>query len=778
MPELTVPDVDGLDTLSAALAYAGAGWYVGPLTNGSKHPGSRLGKNWQAQTSRDPEVIVSWFAGTDDGIFLHCGRSGAIVFDVDTPARLDGVLLQAIGDTQPPRQSTRTDVPGRGHYVFAQPPGRLLGNGLGKLPGGWGEIRGANGVIVAEPTTHEKAATGGQYKWTRTGPVPVLPEPVAELLHDSTPGLDAASDETVRAFLDAHTDQRRPRLLNVWASLFEEKVAGGESRHASMVSILTGAMAEARAGYYSARAAMDRLEALFLDSITRPGHGKQGDARTPGIAASEWAGIGAWAVAQAEAADLDDVRARVNQHVPDPDDTSWIPDEDGQEPATDPDTGEAITSPSMFFDRVDGLRALQLTKAVISTGPLGSDHGGNLYRYHDGVWKPDGEREIRARVAERLADRYRMGHASTVVDLLRNKQAMFDDNTVDTQHINLPNGLLDWRTGQIRPHTPDVPSTIRVPIRWDPDATCPAIDQWISEVFPDDARSFIDEIVGYCLLNDQPLHKAILLFGRGRNGKGTFLRLLRALLGARNVSSVTPQSLDENRYRAAQMYGKLANLVGDVDPRIFKATETFKQATGGDLLTAEHKYGQPFTFTCRATMVAAFNALPRSSDASEGFFSRWIVVPFTGYFPAGVADPSREDKLHSDTELQGLLVRAVAGLARLMGRGRFELPPSVTAESEHFRRVADPVRAFLDDYLPELDTDWKPRSLVYAAYVRWCDENGYQAMAAAGFYERIEAAGTDDDTSHGVHARTRNGTRGLLFTQKGAEGAADDGKSS
>lgn len=52
-------------------------------------------------------------------------------------------------------------------------------------------------------------------------------------------------------------------------------------------------------------------------------------------------------------------------------------------------------------------------------------------------------------------------------------------------------------------------------------------------------------------------------------------------------------------------------------------------------MTAEAKYGAPFAFTCRALIVAAFNALPRSADTSEGFFSRWLVVPFTGYFPPG-----------------------------------------------------------------------------------------------------------------------------------------------
>ena len=165
----------------------------------------------------------------------------------------------------------------------------------------------------------------------------------------------------------------------------------------------------------------------------------------------------------------------------------------------------------------------------------------------------------------------------------------------------------------------------------------------------------------------------------------------------------------------------------------------------------------------RALLIAAFNALPRSSDTSDGFFSRWIVIPFTGYFPPGIADPGREEKLHEPAELRGLLVLAVRGLQRLMARRSFYPPPSVRAETAAFRRVADPVRAFLDEYVPELTAEWMPRTQVYRAYDTWSVEGGYKSMGAAGFYERLEAAG-NDTTTHRIRASKRMGTRGYVFT--------------
>ena len=159
---LHIPDIDGMDVMTAALAYAAAGWYILPVKRGTKHPGSIVGDHWQHQSSRDPHVITSWFAATNHGIALHCGRSGAIVFDVDTPDKVPPVLAKYLATA--PYQSTRPDVPGRGHYVFLQPPGRSIGNSGGRLGSAWGEVRGLNGVIIAAPSWH---ADGGQYRWER-----------------------------------------------------------------------------------------------------------------------------------------------------------------------------------------------------------------------------------------------------------------------------------------------------------------------------------------------------------------------------------------------------------------------------------------------------------------------------------------------------------------------------------------------------------------------------------------------------------------------------------
>lgn len=307
---LRVPRLpDTADTLTAARHYAANGWYVGPAAAGTKNPGSVLGRRWPKATTRDEAEIVAMFAGTSHNVFLHVGRSGAVAFDVDTPEHLHPLLTSAITSLEPPFQSTRRDIPGRGHYVFRLPAGLRLGNGLGNLGGGWGEIRGDNGVIIAAPSRH---VHGGKYHWVTTGVLPVLPDYLLDALGEASPTAAAAPSTDVLRFLEAHVDRSFVPCLAWHVRSYLQDVEDGESRHASMIGHLAGAMKDARSGLYPARHAERVLRRVFLATLKRPPLGpKQGAVRVGAAALGEWNNMLAWAVAQAMVADIEEHRSRV-----------------------------------------------------------------------------------------------------------------------------------------------------------------------------------------------------------------------------------------------------------------------------------------------------------------------------------------------------------------------------------------------------------------------------------------------------------------------------------
>jgi hypothetical protein len=406
MTGLYVPELDeDVDTLSAALEYARCHWYVGPCDQRQKSPGSVLGIGWQYQTSRDPEQIVAWFAGTDHGLFLHVGRSGAVVLDVDDYAALPGWVDDLITEHQPPFQSTRTnDHPRRGHYVFAQPDDRLVGNRQGDLGKGWGEVRGKNGVIVVQPTRHEKE--GGQYQWRRTGPVPFVPK-LTDALPDATDSTDSATDSAVRAFLAEHDEGDHPQLLQVVLGRFTETVAAGGSRHDACLDCLTWAMRESRAGLYSARAAVDGLWDLFSEAL-------EGEPRR--FPRSEFRGLLAWAVAQAQESDPAEVRSRVEGRLAGR----------GSEPGTrTPAPGEGQTAPRPSW-RAEDLSAILDGSHQPAEPTLLPRADGQCLLYPGKVHSVHGESEsgksllMHAETARLLRD----GHPVVIVDWESNAQTV------------------------------------------------------------------------------------------------------------------------------------------------------------------------------------------------------------------------------------------------------------------------------------------------------------------------------------------------------------------
>lgn len=302
------PLSEDIDNLGAAIQYAAAGIYLLPVKKGTKHPGSRVGDRWQDKSSRNPQVIAAWFIGSSDGIAIDLGRSGLIVIDVDHPELLPEWLQTALAESGAPYQSTRPDAPGRGHYVFRQPEGRRIGCGKGRLAGMGLDVKGAGGVIIAQPTAHP---VGGEYRWILTGEIPALPAELADKLGSADTRESAATDDEVQSFLDRHTSASKPQLLDVVVGRFTEtRARNKDSRHDAMVELLPWALRDAMCGYYPARAASETLRTLFTAA-----YGGEGDRQSSESADSEFDGILAWAVGQLAASDPATLRAQAEARL-------------------------------------------------------------------------------------------------------------------------------------------------------------------------------------------------------------------------------------------------------------------------------------------------------------------------------------------------------------------------------------------------------------------------------------------------------------------------------
>jgi putative DNA primase/helicase len=365
---------------------------------------------------------------------------------------------------------------------------------------------------------------------------------------------------------------------------------------------------------------------------------------------------------------------------------------------------------------------------IVRLGPLAEGADDILWSYADGVWSPD-KHVVRSRAAALLGERYRRTHGTNAEDVVRATSRRITCEPIP-EAINFRNGLYLWKSGTLHNHTPDVLSTVQLSVDWDPDATCPKFDRFLSQVVPADMVELVWELIGYLLYSGNPLHKAIMLMGTGRNGKGTLLRVLVALLGGRNTTSVSLHDLVHTRFTTASLFGKIANIAGDIDGTYLESTATFKAITGQDQISAEHKGRDRFDFTPWAVPVFSANKIPASSDVTTGYLSRWLVVPFPNDF-TGREDRNLDRRLQATAELQGVAAKAMPALRQLMARGDFDLPESGERARDEFVRRVDQVRTWVDE-CAELHPDhpFVARTILYTAYKAWTERDGHKPVKA------------------------------------------------
>ncbi len=262
--------------------------------------------------------------------------------------------------------------------------------------------------------------------------------------------------------------------------------------------------------------------------------------------------------------------------------------------------------------------------------------------------------------------------------------------------INLSNGVLDVRNRELLPHSPEYFFKYKLRHAFDREAKCPRWIEFLERTFEGN-QGLVEvsaEIFGYVLVGGKPfLHKAFALLGEGRNGKSTWLDMLKYLLGSSNFSSVPIGKFDKP-FSVVMLDAMLANIVGETSTKEIDS-ESFKTAVGGEELIAAQK-GQPeYPLAVKARLIFACNRLPHLGDATTGAHEKFFILPFNRYIPASERDPMFAQK-ELFPEVQGVLNWALDGLERLVTRGR--LPQIQAVEDQHaeLREEIDSVFAWRD----------------------------------------------------------------------------------
>jgi len=302
----------------------------------------------------------------------------------------------------------------------------------------------------------------------------------------------------------------------------------------------------------------------------------------------------------------------------------------------------------------------------------------------------------------------------------------------------LADGSLDLENIKLLPHNHEVITTVQLPVSFDKLAKCPKIEQFHKNVLNSEDIKLAYEIAGWFLWSAYHIHKAIMLYGKGRNGKGTMLRLWQTFLGDTNCSHISLQRLVDDKFAASGLLDKAANIYGDLPKKDLSETDVFKCVTGEDTIGAERKFGHAFNLLNRAKMAFSANNLPKSVDDSEGFFSRWIIIEFNCIFGPKEIDSNLDEKLHTKEELSGYLNLALEGLTRLRANNwKFSYSKTLKDVIRMYKRLSDHVYAFLEDCYEYSPNGTVTKQELFKDYGTYAKEHNLNPMSIKKFGSAI-----------------------------------------
>jgi putative DNA primase/helicase len=259
-----------------------------------------------------------------------------------------------------------------------------------------------------------------------------------------------------------------------------------------------------------------------------------------------------------------------------------------------------------------------------------------------------------------------------------------------------------------------------------------------------DERLLLQHWFGYLLLNENTLHKALLMCGPPRAGKGVILQIIHEMF---NAKSTTLEDLSE-RFGLWPIKDSSVITIGDLRVGSLRGNSRVIQRvlelTGGDTLGVEKKGGDTLSMRLPGRLMMATNETPDFGDFNAALPARLVVLPFTRSF-LGSEDLNLMDRLLS--ELSGIASWALAGLFDLQSRDWKFVEPALAVDiREEMSAASNPVEHFVteelinDETADETTAEWTATRELYDHYRAWSDSQGYRnPMHMTMFSKRLRA---------------------------------------
>lgn len=769
-----------------------------PKTSCGKHP--NLGKGWQTKATSDPAVIAGWWKAeplSNVGLLLN-PDAGMIGIDIDSAAG-ERIVADLAGGDLPPTWEFST---GHGRrLLFRVPPGVSPKVASLKDANGDEAVRfqcGKNSQTAAPPSWHY---SGRRYEWAPgrdPDSLPLADMPGWLLAVVCPPELPPAERRAGRADHDPDAPWADFNRRGSWGEVLTQAGFKFSSKAAGGVSYWTrpgkGGGTSVSVGHY--KSDLDGTDLLFAFSGSIPFLDPWKPCDLFGFYA-RWRHNGDFSAAAKALRDdgFDGVRygrpakaARPGAAPP------LLPPPPppaaggGQQPGGTVDPCSDLANGRRFAaEHADDARYSHPEKRwYVWTG--------NRWRHDDTgaavrMAKATAARMLRAATEAMIAaagDPHATAEAArglkwavgtqqanrleAMLKLAQSEPGLAvtpDQFDADPWLFNCPNGTLDLRTGELRPHRREDHQTALCPTPFDPAARCPAWERFTATVFGGDAEmvAYVRRLLGYAATGNTSVAVLPVLWGDGSNGKSTLVETVLDVLGGDYATKAPPDFLmakkgENHPTELADLKGKRLVVAMETEEGRRLNEPLIKELTGGDRIKARRMREDFWEFKPTHKLFLGTNYKPAVRTGGHGLWRRLRLIPFAVRFwradegeagpPELEADRTLRDKLTA--EAAGILAWVVRGCLAWQRAGRdLATPKPVIRATTEYREEEDIFGRFFADRCERHHTAVTASADAYAAFLAWCEQEraNERPLSQTIFGKRLTAAGMHKHTSNG-----------------------------
>lgn len=346
-------------------------------------------------------------------------------------------------------------------------------------------------------------------------------------------------------------------------------------------------------------------------------------------------------------------------------------------------------------------------------------------------------------------DREKMGRTSLVSNIIKAASSavatMPEDWDCHKMLLNTPTCVIDLATGRTQPHDRELlmaKSTTVSPEQRD----CPQWKAFLTEITQnnDELIEYLQRVAGYALTGLTNEDKFWFFHGSGRNGKGTFIRVIAGILGDYHVAAPIETFLENRNDRHET---ELACLAG---ARLVTSGETkvgqrwnegrLKILTGGDDIRARFMNSNYFTYRPQFKLVFGANKKP-TLDVDEAISDRTNIVPFLRYFQPEERVPDLDKKLIAE-EGPAILQWMIDGCVAWQQRRLNHRPACVDDATRSYMTNESIFITWISECCDTSDsTAHGVNSKLFASYKAWCASHNERAISARAWAAEMEALG-------------------------------------